>query len=218
MARKSSRIPAYLTPEEIVRLFAAITSTRDRAIFRLAYHRGLRASELGMIQFGDYHYGRILIRRLKGSRGGEYVLVKAERMALRRWIGERGSAPGPMFPSRNHQGISRFRPHGLMKGYCAAAGIPAEKPCGEMTIDRACQREPPLLRKRTAAGVASIVTLLSDTGAPLIQFRGGLPLAGQDAERCSLCSRRTFALCASDVISNQVLVRTESVSCSSRIR
>jgi site-specific recombinase XerD len=48
-------------------------------------------------------------------------------MALRRWIGERGSAPGPMFPSRNHQGISRFRLHGLMKGYCAAAGIPAEK-------------------------------------------------------------------------------------------
>jgi hypothetical protein len=33
-----------------------------------------------------------------------------------------------------------------------------------------------------------------------------------------LCSRRTFALCASDVISNQVLVRTESVSYSSRIR
>jgi len=127
MARKSSRIPAYLTPEEIVRLFAAITSTRDRAIFRLAYHRGLRASELGMIQFGDYHDGRILIRRLKGSRGGEYVLVKAERLALRRWIGERGSAPGPMFPSRNHRGISRFRLHGLMKGYCAAAGIPAEK-------------------------------------------------------------------------------------------
>jgi integrase len=41
------RIPAYLTPEEIVRLFAAITSPRDRAIFRLTYHRGLRASELG---------------------------------------------------------------------------------------------------------------------------------------------------------------------------
>jgi integrase len=32
-----------------------------------------------------------------------------------------------MFPSRNHQDISRFWLHGLMKGYCAAAGIPAEK-------------------------------------------------------------------------------------------
>jgi integrase len=54
VARKSSRIPAYLTPEEIARLFAAIKSPRDRAIFRLAYHRGLRASELGIIQFSDY--------------------------------------------------------------------------------------------------------------------------------------------------------------------
>jgi hypothetical protein len=33
------------------------------------------------------------------------------------------------------------------------------------------------------------------------------------AEKCSLCSRRTFARCASDVISNQVLVCNESVSC-----
>ena len=66
--------------------------------------------------------------------------------------------------------------------------------------------------------MASIVTLLSDTGAPLIQFRGGLPLVGQDAERCSLCSWLTFALCASDVISNQVLVCAERVSCCSRPR
>jgi site-specific recombinase XerC len=37
----------YLTPEEIERFFRFVTSVRDRALFRLAYHRGLSASELG---------------------------------------------------------------------------------------------------------------------------------------------------------------------------
>ena len=36
----------YLNTEEIKALFGAITDARDRAIFRVVYHRGLRASEL----------------------------------------------------------------------------------------------------------------------------------------------------------------------------
>jgi integrase len=35
----------YLQPEEIRALFACIDSRRDRAIFRVAYHHGLRAHE-----------------------------------------------------------------------------------------------------------------------------------------------------------------------------
>ena len=76
---KPKKIPAYLTAEEIRRLFAVISSPRDRAIFRVNYHRGLRASEVGMIQVGDYHAGRLLIKRLKGSNGGEYELVNRAR-------------------------------------------------------------------------------------------------------------------------------------------
>ena len=36
--------------EEIERLFSAIDSIRDRAIFRMACHAGLRASEVGLLQ------------------------------------------------------------------------------------------------------------------------------------------------------------------------
>src|ERR1041385_8090023 len=92
MKRKSKHVPEYLTPEETERLFRAITSTRDRAMFRLAYHRGLRASEIGMIQMADYRptVGRIFIRRLKGSNSGEYHLTKVEQQALRSWRRERG--------------------------------------------------------------------------------------------------------------------------------
>jgi len=106
-------------------LFRVITSVRDRALFRLAYHRGLRASELGLLQFSDYrpNVGRLFVRRLKGSHSGEYHLTQAEQQALRAWLRERGGAPGPLFVSRNHHPISRWRLDQLMKQYCGRAGI-----------------------------------------------------------------------------------------------
>jgi site-specific recombinase XerD len=129
MKRKSRPVPEYLTEEEIERLFRAITDVRDRAMFRLAYHRGLRASELGKLTLSDYRptAGRLLVHRLKGSRSGEYHLMAEEQAALRVWLRKRGTAAGPLFPSRNHRPITRFRLHQLMRRYCAAASIPTEK-------------------------------------------------------------------------------------------
>ena len=46
---------------------------------------------------------------------------------LRAWIRKRGIEEGPLFPSRQRGPISRFRIFALMRRYCAAAGIPAEK-------------------------------------------------------------------------------------------
>lgn len=129
MPRKAKRIPEYLTPEETDRFFRGITSIRDRAMFRLAYHRGLRASEIGKFQLADYrpNVGRIFVRRLKGSNSGEYHLTKVEQQVLRAWVRERGTAAGALFQSRNHKPISRFRLGQLMKKYCTAAGIAPEK-------------------------------------------------------------------------------------------
>ena len=129
MKRRPKEPPKYLTPEEIDSLFGVIRSARDRALFRVAYHRGLRASELGLLQLPDYRpkMGRLFVRRLKGSHSGEYHLTQAEQHALRAWLRERGVAPGPLFVSRNHRPISRFRLDQLMKHYCEQAGIPQEK-------------------------------------------------------------------------------------------
>ena len=129
MKRGPKPLPEYLTPEEIDRLFRVITSIRDRALFRLAYHRGLRASELGLLQSSDYrpNVGRLFVRRLKGSHSGEYHITQAEQQALRAWLRARGSASGPLFVSRNHHPISRWRLDQLMKHYCELAGIPPEK-------------------------------------------------------------------------------------------
>ncbi len=127
--RKLKPPPEYLTTEEIERFFRVITSPRDRAMFRLAYHRGLRASELGLFQLSDYRMtaGRLLVHRLKGSRSGEYLLTKIENQVMRAYLRVRGTAPGPLFLSRNHQPITRYRLHQLMRKYCELAAIPREK-------------------------------------------------------------------------------------------
>jgi integrase len=57
----------FLTQDEVRRLFAVITGKRDRALFQLAYHHGLRASEVSLLQRADVHekQGRIYIPRVK---------------------------------------------------------------------------------------------------------------------------------------------------------
>jgi integrase len=125
----------FLTDEELRALFRVIKdaggkhSIRDTAIFRVAYHRGLRRSELGLLQLSDFRdrEGRLYSTRLKGSNSGEDRLFDEELRAVRAWIKQRGSAPGPLFPSRQSGPITGRRLDQLMKRYCALAGIPAEK-------------------------------------------------------------------------------------------
>lgn len=129
----------YLTEDEIEALFRAIDSPRDRAIFRIAYHRGLRASEIGALQLADYlvRDDRLIIRRKKGSAGGEYHLCAAEVRALRAWLKVRGTEPGPLFPSRRGQGISQQMLDVLVKRYGAAAGLAREK-CHMHSLKHSC--------------------------------------------------------------------------------
>jgi len=121
----------YLQPEEMRALFHAIDSRRDRAIFRIMYHHGLRAHEVALLMLSDYRDrdGILYIRRGKGSVSREHKLIPEELKALRSYLKlDRGSMPGPMFPSRQGRfGISRFRLYWLMRKYCAAAGIRKEK-------------------------------------------------------------------------------------------
>jgi integrase len=131
--RKARNLPPYLTVPEKNRLFKAIESVRDRAIFRLLYHHGLRASEIGKLQLSDYRQGstqdldRILIHRLKGSITGECAVMPTAALAMRAWLRKRGIRAGTLFPSRLGTPISRGRIFDLMRQYCAVAQIPLEK-------------------------------------------------------------------------------------------
>jgi integrase len=83
-ATPPSEIP-FLTQDEVRRLFAVITGTRDRALFLLAYHHGLRASEVSLLQRDDVHakQGRIYIPRVKGSIAKTYPLRPDDLRCLR---------------------------------------------------------------------------------------------------------------------------------------
>lgn len=119
----------YLNEEELVALFRSIDSQRDVAIFEVAFHRGLRASEVGLLQLADLRLSakRLNVRRVKGGASGEYPITDREARALREWILIRGQAPGALFLSLQGLSITRSRLDQLMKGYGARAGIPESK-------------------------------------------------------------------------------------------
>jgi site-specific recombinase XerD len=122
--------PKYLTSDEIEAFFKAISSLRDRAMFRVIYHRGLRAHEPGRLRLSDFQNreGKLNVVRGKGSAGGQFRLTDAEIKALRGYIRyERGSAPGPLFLSRNGRALGRWQVWSLMRRYAQAAGIDAAK-------------------------------------------------------------------------------------------
>src|SRR6266849_8404948 len=74
-AKRKRKEIKFLTEEELARLFSAIHSVRDRAIFQLAYRAGLRASEVGLLQLRDYDpkSDRIFIHRLGVERVQDWI-------------------------------------------------------------------------------------------------------------------------------------------------
>lgn len=74
----------FLTQDELRRLFGAIESKRDHALFLLAYRHGLRASEVGLLQVDDVDLKRstIHIHRLKGSLSGIHPMRPDEVKAV----------------------------------------------------------------------------------------------------------------------------------------
>ena len=129
----SQDLRKYLTEDELKRLLHAVRaskSVRNEAIFLVTYWRGLRASEVGRIPFSAWNQSKrkLYVTRLKGSLSGEFPISKAEQSALAAWLKIRGSAPGPLFPSRESgsigAGIGRKMLHVLMNKYATAAGLP----------------------------------------------------------------------------------------------
>lgn len=120
---------SYLTQEETKRLFSAIKSKRDRAIFLTAYRHGLRASEIGMLQRtdADLKAGRLTIQRAKGSLSGVHAMQPDELKFLRAYLATRADSSPYLFISNRTLPISRFTLLHYMQTYAEAAGIPDDK-------------------------------------------------------------------------------------------
>jgi integrase len=94
-------------------------SVRDHAIFRVAFCKALRASEVGILKLADYdpRANTLHVTRLKGSNSGTLPLFTAELAALRAYPKVRGPGPvrcfspgttalAPSYPAENG-GVSR---------------------------------------------------------------------------------------------------------------
>jgi integrase/recombinase XerD len=127
----NQRLPRYLTQEQTESFFAAIRELRDRALFTLIYHHGLRVGEVALLQRGDVDLfrGRVLIRRLKGGAWGEQPLFAAAVTLVGRWMAASSAAPStPLFPGRDGA-IQKRRIQALFSRYRDRGGLPAQATC-----------------------------------------------------------------------------------------
>lgn len=123
----------YLTQKETLSLFNSIEnsgglhSTRDLAIFRLAYRCGLRASEIALLKLQDYNIvkGEIYCKRLKGSKNNTLRLDNKTKLVLDKYIAEKNikSESETIFTSQKNNPISRQTLDHLTKKYCTMANI-----------------------------------------------------------------------------------------------
>jgi len=127
--RQPDRLIKVLTQEEIQRLCAVMTLKRDRALFRLAYRHGLRASEVGLLGRTDVdlHTGRLTVHRLKGSLSGIYPMQPDTQRLLTAYLRSRTDRSPYLFISNRQLPISRYTLWHLMQRYGEAVDLPPEK-------------------------------------------------------------------------------------------
>jgi len=117
-------LPKYLTQDELQRFFKVITSPRDRAVFALIYHYGLRVEEAASLTVEDLDLKnhRIRIRRLKNGIGGEKPLWRHTAKLVRTYLRVRRHVTPYLFTGRQGALQKRQR-QSLFSTYARKAGL-----------------------------------------------------------------------------------------------
>lgn len=128
-SRPRSRIPTFLTQDELKRLFFVIKNKRDRALFLIAYRHGLRASEIGLLARTDVDLkaGRLTVHRVKGSLSGIHPMQPDELKHVRSYLRARDDSIPYLFISNRGLPIDRTTLWVLTRKYATAADLPREK-------------------------------------------------------------------------------------------
>ena len=117
-------LPRYLTQDEVTRLFKVISSPRDRALFALIYHYGLRVEEATLLTLEDVNLKDLHIRvhRLKHGVSTQKPLWRHNAKLLRSYLRVRQDAGHWLFTGR--QGALKKRQiQQLFTAYTKKAGI-----------------------------------------------------------------------------------------------
>jgi integrase/recombinase XerD len=118
-----------LTQDKLRQLFKVIRSKRDKAIFRMAYRHGWRASGIGLLQRADVDakQGRISMDRLQGAISGMYPMQPHVLKAIRSYLRTRADESPYLLLSNRHVPLSCYMLHHLMQTYGERAGLPVAK-------------------------------------------------------------------------------------------
>ena len=135
--RRAAR--SFLTPPELLAVLkvARARSTREWAMISVAYHHGLRASEVCGLKLADVdlRVGTIAVRRLKGSMSQVQPLYPHrgqpaldEIAALRAYLRDRvEDGSGVLFLSRKGGSMHRASFYSTFRAIAMAAGLTAGK-------------------------------------------------------------------------------------------
>ena len=98
----TTQIPKYLTQPEARAFFEVIHSLRDRALFTIIYHYGLRVSEVTLLVRQDIDFQRkmLVVKRVKGGIWAERPLFESTERLLRDYLPETADEFTPLFPGR----------------------------------------------------------------------------------------------------------------------
>lgn len=119
------KLPKYMTQEEMKKFFGQVKDKRDRALFALIYHYGLRVSEACRMQLNDLDLQRnkIFIHRCKGSISGEKPLWRDTKKVLKAYLKERVPKGQALFTGREGP-LKKRRVEQLFKEYLRNAKLP----------------------------------------------------------------------------------------------
>lgn len=133
-----TRTIKFLTQKELKKLFRVIEREkshpywlRNLAIYQTAYLCGLRASEVGLLRRHCFNerVGELFCKRLKGSNSNTIRLDDERTKVLKRYIKDYKitEEDALLFPSRNHNPISRQQLEKMTKAYGQLAKLPPDK-------------------------------------------------------------------------------------------
>jgi integrase/recombinase XerD len=103
--KRPKTLPVILSPEEVLRVFAAIRSVKHKAIIGTAYAAGLRISEVCELRIADIdsQRRRIHVRSGKGKKD-RYVMLGESLLALLRQYYQKARPEGEyLFPGQEPQ-------------------------------------------------------------------------------------------------------------------
>ena len=84
-AKQPRTLPVVLSPDELVRFFAAVANLKHRAILMTAYAAGLRVSELVHLKLTAIDSSRMLIRIEQGKGGRDrYIMLSPHLLVVLR--------------------------------------------------------------------------------------------------------------------------------------